>query len=531
MNRDPLLACVAALAVLGLGVVAWVELHSAVYAAGVSTAGVALLVLSLRCEYRDDMATRAILITFLTPIVAWSLPHILLLYLVMCFWVPVLAGRRENVPGVYLLSLMLLPALEMPMAIGSLKLFDFGVLDAMVVGSAIAVARHPVRHPGQRVADRWVLALMLMFAVVLSRQTSMTNLLRMAVNVVLDLGLPYYVLSRGIANVDGLRRTMRWFACGGMAVASLMIFEAVRTWPIYNELYARYHVPVLLLVKERGGILRAGGTFMESTSAALVLALCLAALLLLRDDFRSRLRNLMLAAIMFVGLSVPQSRGAWLGLFLGILVADFYRRNYRVLARNLVVLAGLIGVVFVMMHMTTALSDSFGSAGSVDDTVGYRRLLLQRGIEQIRLRPLTGYSMPELAFVMADMRQGEGIIDYVNSYLWVGLVAGLPGLALFASALFHPTAQIWKLRRRVVPPEAADVVTYAFSALVMIVVMFAFTSFGGRPASLTFALFGFAAALRGCETWSRSTAPTAGAANAIDRVIPLPACRTIWPQT
>ncbi|WP_395334437.1 O-antigen ligase family protein [Novosphingobium sp. BL-8H] len=504
LNPQALLACVGALGVLGLGAVVWASSHMAVYAALVGTSGVALFLFSLRREFRQDMAARALLGTFLTPIVAWVLPHVLLLFLVMCFWVPAMAGRRDRIAGVYLCCMLLLPALDVPIAIGSLKLVAFNVQDGLVLGSAFAIARNPVRHPGRFIADRWVIALLVLFTVVFGRDTSSTNLLRVACSVVLNLGLPYYVLSRGIANATELRTTIRWFACGGVALAALMLFEAVRAWSLYNELYQHYGLPNMFYLKVRGGIVRAAGPFMESTSAALVLALSLAGMWLLRADFRSRLRHYALAAVMFLGMSVPQSRGAWMGVLVGWLLVDLYRRDYAALARRCMVMGLLAAVVLALASLSPTFANAVGFSPGSADTAEYRKQLFQRGMEQIRLRPFTGYSMPQLDVVMADMRQGEGIVDYVNSFIWVALVSGIGGLALFCGSFMAPMIQSWTRCRDWALAQGRDAGAFLFAGLAMLIVMFAFTSFGARPASVTFAMFGFACALRGIEIRSRT---------------------------
>ncbi|TCM20821.1 O-antigen ligase-like membrane protein [Novosphingobium sp. PhB165] len=501
--------CLGLLAMLVLGAGAFVVVRTGVYLACVSTLGVALFVLSLKGEYRREMLPRALIGTFMPPMLAWMLPEAHLIQLVMLFWVPLLAGSVSRIAGVYLFSVLLLPPLDLPVYVGSLKLFDFGILDALVLGSAVAIACRPVLHARRFASDKWVIAVILLLSVAVSRQTSMTNVLRMLVNAVFDLGLPYFVLSRGINGVDQLRAAMRWFACGGVALASLMTFEAFRAWPMYNELYARDMVPTIILVKERAGILRAAGPFMESTSAALVLALCLMALWILRSDFRSRLHHYLLVGLVFLGMSVPQSRGAWIGFFLGLLVLDVYRRDYKRLILKAALFAGGIVLVFAAAHVSSGIAASLGMGAGPDDTVAYRRMLLQRGIEEIMRRPFTGYSTPQLAYILADMRQGEGIIDFVNSYLWVTLVSGVAGLSIFVGAFLSPLIGLWKRRRDLAAPDidplASQACAFAFTCLVMLMVMFAFTSFGSRPAFLTFAFFGFALAVRGSDLRSPRT--------------------------
>ena len=58
--------------------------------------------------------------------------------------------------------------------------------------------------------------------------------------------------------------------------------------------------------------------------------------------------------------------------------------------------------------------------------------------------------------LLEQMRQGQGIIDIVNSYLQVALRYGLLGLSFFAGALLLPMAAVWRARKRVfaTQPEA-----------------------------------------------------------------------------
>ncbi|HUD30544.1 MAG TPA: O-antigen ligase domain-containing protein, partial [Novosphingobium sp.] len=272
-----------ALAMIVAAGVTFVVYKPAFYAAGMTTLGVALFAWSLRAPIRHDMARRAIVMAFFMPVVAWLLPNVWMIYFAMLLWVPLFSGQLERIAGVYLFSLLLLPGLDTTFEPGGLKLFDFGIHDALALGATVAILRDPRRSRVSTADDLRVSLLLLVLVVALARETSFTHFLRTTINVGLDYGLPYFILSRGLAGVETMRAAMRWLACAGVGLGSVLVFEAWRQWPIYNELYWRHEVPMLLFVKTRGAMLRAGGPFNEPTSMALVMAMCVFALWLVRD--------------------------------------------------------------------------------------------------------------------------------------------------------------------------------------------------------------------------------------------------------
>jgi O-antigen ligase len=138
------------------------------------------------------------------------------------------------------------------------------------------------------------------------------------------------------------------------------------------------------------------------------------------------------------------------------------------------------------------------SDGGASDTTTYRRELFEKGRQVFRLSPLVGHSIPRLNVLMAELRQGEGIIDFVNTYLWIALIGGSVGLAIFIGNFADPLVSLWRRRpvlRSYEPGQAPA--AFVFGCLVMLCEMLFFTSFGGRPAFLTFGLFGLGAAILG----------------------------------
>ena len=58
----------------------------------------------------------------------------------------------------------------------------------------------------------------------------------------------------------------------------------------------------------------------------------------------------------------------------------------------------------------------------------YRGALLERGLQEASKHMWLGTGMGNVTANLMDMVQGQGIIDFVNTYLWIYLVSGLIGL-------------------------------------------------------------------------------------------------------
>ena len=100
------------------------------------------------------------------------------------------------------------------------------------------------------------------------------------------------------------------------------------------------------------------------------------------------------------------------------------------------IFAGVLGIVVVTSLSVVPGSEKYLNlipflGESEQNTITYRQQLFENSIVVIKKHPLFGsinyLSTPE----MEAMRQGEGIIDIVNTYLQVSLESGLVGLFLF----------------------------------------------------------------------------------------------------
>lgn len=485
----------AALSLAVAGFYCYLTARAAVFIVVISAVCIVCYRACLTEEARRDLGQAPLIAACAMPLVAWLSPSIWPVYTAMLAIVPLCARDAGRAAALYLFCLLLLPGLDWTMNVGALKLFEFGVHDALVCGAAAVVFRRGGRAPVPFRLDLPVVALLALMVAATARDTSVTNILRVAVNTTLDCGLPYYVLSRGVRGADDVRRCMIHLGAAAVILAAVLCYEMYAAWPIYNALYSKFGIPVLLLVKLRGGILRAGGPFLEPTSIAMILAFCFMAVWQARRAFASpRLHGAVLAVIA-IGMVPPQSRGAWIGLLIGTALIDVYRGRLATLAIRGLVVGVAVSALLAAAHVSPQLSESVGLSGGASDTVDYRRRLLDRGMQEFRHSPLTGYSTPEILARLSDLRQGEGIVDFVNTYVYFALIGGIVGLGIFIGTFLAYLLGLWRRRAMWRTAIELDGAAFLFGAIAMPLEMLFFTSLGGRVQIFLFVFFGLATAV------------------------------------
>ena len=97
---------------------------------------------------------------------------------------------------------------------------------------------------------------------------------------------------------------------------------------------------------------------------------------------------------------------------------------------------------------------------------------------------------------MADLRQGEGIIDIVNTYLSVALTYGLTGLFIFLSFILLAITRVYSRTRALArtDPDLASFGTGLIACIVGTLVMIDTMGFNFGSAKMFYVLAGLAAA-------------------------------------
>jgi hypothetical protein len=232
---------------------------------------------------------------------------------------------------------------------------------------------------------------------------SPTNALRRAVLYLIDIYLLYYAVSRICQSRKQLQDAVASFCLGCAVMAALAMFERTRNWLLFVNIASRWIALGYLLVIAFGFWLG------------------------LKSQLEERMQRVGATLLFWGGLWGAFSRGGWLG---GAVVFFTFnavgpRAVSRVVKGTAVALA--LGALIAASPLGDAILDLLPKTGQPADE--YRHRLAERGWELVLAHPFFGDQFPWPK--MEDLRQGEGIIDIVNTYLGVALNYGLVGLFLF----------------------------------------------------------------------------------------------------
>jgi O-antigen ligase len=160
------------------------------------------------------------------------------------------------------------------------------------------------------------------------------------------------------------------------------------------------------------------------------------------------------AVTLCVGLLASLSRGPWLGAVAALAV--FALTGPDRLTRTAKIAAGAVAAIAVMLATGVGRQfiDLLPFIGTVDSfNVTYRQRLLDVSMQVFWQHPVLGSFHAKLNPTLESLRQGEGIIDIVNTYLSVALRSGAVGLALFVGVFVLAIAGVLRSMRQLRDPE------------------------------------------------------------------------------
>jgi hypothetical protein len=350
--------------------------------------------------------------------------------------------KRSRAPHYFFLVLLLTaPALGInigiPGLIGSLtdltaaRIFSL----AFLLPSAIRLLNEPRRQPRNFIDGLfWMLTGLMML--LSARNAGPTDILRGLANLTMDVVLPYYVFSRRLQTVAGLRTALSAFVFATLPFAASGAIEFARGWRIYNAVFDQWGITLVQAYLYRDGMLRASVTAVEAIAFGFVCMVAIGCLLGLRTpENRERMMSVALG-VLVVGLICALSRGPWLGSILLVLI---FATMTRLAVPNLVKIGLGLAIVCVPLMLSSAgervyrLLPFVGSVETANED--YRAKLIEVSTAVIARNPFFGARTYLAAPEFRQMIQGQGIIDIVNTYVAIALEFGLVGLFLFL-ALF-----------------------------------------------------------------------------------------------
>lgn len=373
----------------------------------------------------------------------------LLAFLSHSFWIFALgsalllsaAYRREhNVPALFWLLLFVVPpvAAKVP-GLGLINfLIDLNFQRMLVLIVLVPCAAHLARDPkthrlGRFWPDRFLLAYLALSAILVIRHANLTQVLRESFYLITDVGLPYYVFSRGLHNIQRIKDAMATYVLAAVLLALIGLFEMLKHWLLYAALPGAWGLSGTESYLRREGLLRASA----STGQAIVLGYLIAIgcgfyFGLSQDIARTRLRMLGWLTLLG-GLVAPLSRGPWVGA--AVTAAVYVATGPHGLRRLMLVGLGALAVspllpLFPFGQKIISLLPFVGDVEMANIT--YRERLIENARILIDQNFWLGMHDYRERLASMGMVQGQGIVDVVNTYVQVALELGVLGLALFS---------------------------------------------------------------------------------------------------
>jgi hypothetical protein len=382
----------------------------------------------------QGITTNAISITALA-FLCLCIGQVYAAFAALCALVAYFTRYRATASGVAIFTIITMPAIMITVMAGSLQLINISAETSVAIGLLAGSAVWKGRPgPSGIIRDLPAYSIILVLTFISARDTTATNILRVIFENLISFALPYTLVRNGMRDADSVRNTFLFITAAGVCLSAIAIFESVRVWPIYQAYGQQFGTMSIAGVKMRGGMLRAGGPLMNPPLSGALLALCFVTAFAARDLFRTATGHRIVLAVLAAGLFAMQARGAWLGAVCGTIGVMVSRRGIGGMIGYAAALS-LAGVgVYIAASINPRLADLVGFSADAKGSNEYRDQLSDLGWEIVKAHPLIGQSSKVVQLQMASLRQGEGIVDFVNGYLAIALFTGLIGLMLFIGA-------------------------------------------------------------------------------------------------
>ncbi|MGE0350247.1 O-antigen ligase family protein [Hydrogenophaga sp.] len=389
---------------------------------------------------------------------ALFLSHNIWLCLLLISAMLLIHRRQEaHVMGLYFVMLFVAPPI-------SVTIPGFGIIDhfwvlnhyrllalTLLLPTALSLARKGTTlRLGRSRVDWMVLGYLSLVSLLSFRDVSFTSGLRAVFSLWIDVFLLYYVASRSIRDLDGLRHAMTGYVLGAMVLSLVAVFEAMRGWQLYLAVKDALGLEGNLfgLYLFRSGLLRPAGTAGQSIILGYALMVALGFFLYLKEFLRRPVHRWLGLFLLGAGILASLSRGPWLAT--AFLVLVYVMLGPRPVGRlmKLTYISLFVLLLVGQLPFGQKVIDLLPVIGSQEQfNVEYREDLLENALPVIGRHLWFGSTDFLLAPELQVMIQGEGIIDIVNSYLGVALSFGVIGLFLYVGAFASAFGQVLRGRR------------------------------------------------------------------------------------
>lgn len=331
-----------------------------------------------------------------------------------------------------------------------IRLLNICILLPVAVRLGINGSKQP---SGSRGADLLVAGHLALIFVLTVLVANFTGTARQTFLLTLDIALPYFVASRLPMTRDAFRELAAAFVLSTTILAAIAVFELLWRWLLYSSLddalgirwgFGNY------LLRGEGGALRATASTGHSIVLGYLLLIGGAFLFFLEQTVKPRTLVVAAGVVLSGGLVATVARGPWVGavamLAVVFSIGPGAARRLGMLFTSCVAIA--IGLA--ISPWGSVVVDHLPFIGTVEEgSVTYRQQLFNVSMILVWQNPIFGSYDYLYNPIMEQMRQGEGIIDMVNTYLGVALASGLVGLALFVGPFLAAALSVHRARRSI----------------------------------------------------------------------------------
>lgn len=451
------------------------------------------------------------------------------------------AGHRDSNPiALYLLLFQVVPSIFVNIpTIGINKLFDLDIDRLLslcvLVPAAWRMRRSAATTGGKTFELPDVLLLLyglLQVAFFVRPDTpgnavlsdSLTNALRRAFLYFIDIYVVYFAVRRWCSDRRSMLEALAALCLCCAIAAPIAVFETLRHWLLYSGIAARWSPdPMAHFYVVRDHILRAQAASGSPLSLGYILAIACGLWLYLWSYADSWWRKRIAVLCLWLGLLAAYSRGPWIGavtIYLAFACVAPQRLSGLVKTGSALVLLTIALLISPLGDKVIAALPFFG--GSVDSAnYLYRRQLAAESWQLIRQHPWLG---DQFAYAkLGDLRQGQGIIDIVNTYIEVALFYGLIGLSLFLGFMLTALLRAYRVARQSIrsDPDLATLGAALVACIAGTLLMLANCSFIFAYSKLYFVLAAFAVAYAKLAPLTQHAAAVDYAATPPARLYPL----------
>jgi O-antigen ligase len=376
--------------------------------------------------------------------------------------VPLLAivGRKDSNPaGLYLFVLHVIPGVIITVPVVGSLTPQFMLTISILVPAAYRLlgSKTDPRIRGLHSMDWFLLGYIALSAALYIHQlapdgtffpSTPVDFVRRLVFFFLEIFVPYFVISRSNCNRQMIVDSVAAFWLSCVLMAAIAIFESLRSWLLY-EVIPKNWGAVGGAYLMRGNSLRAMASSGHSLTLGYLLAIAFGCWLYLQMAVKSKFSRLALGTLLWLGEFAAYSRGPWMcAILIYFLFAAQKPGAASAITKSLFVgaLAAIVVALSPLGQKIASVIPFFG--GHIDSgNIDYRQRLWDRGWEYILQSPFFGdqYVLTK----MRDLRQGEGIVDFINGYIAELLSTGFVGLSLFLSVILIGIYFAWSSSRNI----------------------------------------------------------------------------------